>query len=234
MVCYTGHGWAADGRYFLIPHDVKPHQLTATALPAEAFIAGLRSIRARRLLVLLDTCHAEAMASAKGSVPLLPDGFRQEPLPKNLAEELKDVRELSEGEGRAVFTSCLQEQKSWIMGDDSLSIFTHHLIAALKGAGNPPAEKFVMVSDLMKYVSREVEETAREMNQEQNPFVMFETQDFPVALIRGGTRDQDDQGANHQGEGRESRTYNVHSGRDTFFARDVGSIRTGDSTSSDR
>lgn len=78
VVYFSGHGWLeeATGRYYLIPHDVEPSDLAGSALAAEAFTATLRKVRARRLLVFLDCCHAGGMATAKAgaqeAVPLPP------------------------------------------------------------------------------------------------------------------------------------------------------------------
>jgi len=45
----------------------------------------------------------------------------------------------------------------------------------------------VRVSNLMSYLSREVESSAQAIGQEQTPYFDFDqSQDFPVALLRGG------------------------------------------------
>ena len=102
VVFYSGHGWVADGsgKYYLLPHDVEPFDLAGSALPAEAFTAALRQVKAKRLLVFVDSCHAAGMATAKDQPAMkLPSGFTQTSLPKGLVEELK------QGAGRAVFSS---------------------------------------------------------------------------------------------------------------------------------
>ena len=128
LIYFTGHGWLqrpleGGERYYLVPHDVVPHQLTETALPAQAFIEGLRAIRSQQLLVMLDTYHAQGMAEAK-DITVMPTGFSRRTVPEDLVEELGN------GQGRAVFTSCEGSEKSWILPDESLSIFSHHLIEA--------------------------------------------------------------------------------------------------------
>lgn len=68
VVYYSGHGWLEEGSgcYYVIPHDVTPFDPPGSALAAEAFTAALREVRAQRLLVFLDCCHAGGMATAKG------------------------------------------------------------------------------------------------------------------------------------------------------------------------
>jgi hypothetical protein len=184
VIYYSGHGWLdeATGRYYLLPHDVEPFDIAGSALQAEAFAEAIRQIPARRLLVLIDSCHAEGMASAKDEPSLkIPSGFAEAAVPKDLAESLK------EGEGRAVFTSSRGEQRSWVRPDNSLSIYTYHLIEALQGAGNQPGDKAVHVSNLMNYLGKAVPESARKLcHAEQTPFFDTAAEDFSVAVLRGG------------------------------------------------
>jgi len=180
VIYYSGHGWLKkDGRHFLIPHDAVPRTLLSTALSAERFIKSLRQIQSRRLLVILDTCHAEGMATAKK----IPKCFDVHAEPEDLAQKL------SRGSGRAVLTSCRGTESSWILPDQSLSLFTHHLIEALKGSKS--GEQFVSVLSLMHYVAQEVPKRAQELGQQQTPFFKFESEDFPVAWIRGGKEVQE-------------------------------------------
>ncbi len=68
-----------------------------------------------------------------------------------------------------------------------MSIYTYHFLEALQGAGNQPGDKLVKVSHLMNYLSETVPKTVKkEYNKEQTPFFDFATEDFPVALLRGG------------------------------------------------
>ena len=184
IIYYSGHGWIdqTTGEYYLLPHDVKPFNIPASALAATTFIALLREIKVRRLLVFVDSCHAEGMATAKGSSSAgLPPGFVRTALPKHLIDELK------QGEGRAVFTSSRGNQLSWVRPDGTMSIYTYHLIEALQGAGNHPGDTAVRLSNLMNYLSQTVPSTARKLCQaEQTPFFDTATEDFPVAMLRGG------------------------------------------------
>lgn len=184
VVYFSGHGWLDKdaGQYYLIPHDVKPFDIAGSALPALDFTRALRQIPARRLLVFIDSCHAEGMATAKDEPALqLPPGFVQAALPKGIAKDLK------QGEGRAVFTSSRGGQKSWVRPDRTMSIYTYHLIEALQGAGNLPGDVQVRVSNLMSHLGKAVPESARKLcRAEQTPFFDTATEDFPVAILRGG------------------------------------------------
>ncbi len=184
VVYYSGHGWldASAGRYYLIPHDIEPFDLAASALPAETFTATLRQIPARRLLVFVDSCHAAGMATSKDAPAVkLPAGFVPIALPKSLVDDLK------QGQGRAVFTSSSGEQSSWVHPDGTMSIYTYHLLEAFQGAGNQPGDTVVRLSNLMHHLGKAVPESVRRAYQaEQVPFFDTATEDFPVALLRGG------------------------------------------------
>ena len=122
------------------------------------------------------------MATAKETDQLdLPENFSQTALPKNLIEDLK------KGTGRAVFTSSTGYQLSWIRSDQTMSIYTYHLLEALQGGDNKPGDKYVTLSNLMHHVGKTVPQSAQQQGEKQTPiFDLSQTEDFPVALLRGG------------------------------------------------
>jgi len=185
IIYYSGHGWLdqSTDNYYLIPHDVEPVDISNSALSAVDFTNALRQINSQRLLVIIDSCHAEGMAIAKNNQTAikLPPTFVETPLPKSLINELK------QGNGRAIFTSSRGYQKSWVRPDGLMSIYTYHLIEALKGAGNQPGERVVRLSNVMNHLGKAVPENAFKLYQaEQIPFFNTVCEDFPVALLHGG------------------------------------------------
>ncbi|NER97441.1 MAG: caspase family protein [Symploca sp. SIO1B1] len=191
LVYYSGHGWVdkTDDTYYLLQHDVKPSKLTASALSAEVFTNALREIKAERLLVIIDSCHAAGMATSKDTEEIARtdaelfeefEDFQRVAPPKGLISDLK------QGKGRVVFTSCEGEQQSWIQ-DDSISIYTYHFLEALQGAANKPGETEVKVSNLMNHLGTTVPKTARDLyDAEQTPHFDFDTDDFAIAKLWGG------------------------------------------------
>ena len=200
LIYYSGHGFLDNSlgnsqNYYLIPHDTDRADIPDTALPAETFNRALQQIPAQRLLVIIDSCHAQGMASSKDHTEnhteknkhkAIPKGFTQTSLPKTIIDDLTKGKE-KQPSGRVVFTSSTGTQSSWIRSDGKMSIYTYHLLEALQGAGNQPGDKLVKVSHLMNYLSETVPITVqKEYNKEQTPFFDFATEDFPVALLRGG------------------------------------------------
>ena len=182
VVYFSGHGLQdeSSGRYFLLTHDTFPHDLPGSALTAVELTAALRAIHARRLLVVIDSCHAEGMATSKGQ-SLRPPGFQASALPASAVTALK------EGAGRAVFTSSRGAQSSYVRPDGTLSLYTGHFLEALQGAGSRPGERVVRLSNLMHHLSATVPASAASLaNSEQIPFFDLAAEDFAVALLRGG------------------------------------------------
>lgn len=176
---YSGHGIfnLAEQAYYLLPHDFDRHSIHETALFAETLTEKLGAIKAKRLWAIIDSCHAEGMANAKDD---LPADFLPTALPKGVIDILK------QGEGCAVFTSSRGNQNSWVRPDCNLSLYTYHLIEALKGAANLPGDRQVTLSNIMTHLGKTVPESARAIETEQTPFFDTATEDFPVALLCGG------------------------------------------------
>jgi uncharacterized caspase-like protein len=184
LIYYSGHGWVEQttGAYYLIPHDVQPFAVPTSGVAAADFQTVLRAIPARRLLVIMDCCHAAGMATAKDPAPArLPPGFSEHALPKDVTTALR------QGEGRAVLAASRGAQRSWVRPGGDLSLFTHHLLEALRGAASHPDDTVVRVSHLFTHLSQAVPASARDLCQaEQTPFLDAATEDFAVALLAGG------------------------------------------------
>ena len=191
FIYYSGHGGLEDSSYYLIPHDYDPWEddPLATALSAEQLTEGLREIDAQRLLVVIDSCHAAGMATSKDGDIGKAEAKLKKALPglKRAAPSKDLMATLTEGKGRAVFTSSEGEQKSYWLNDESMSIYTYHFLEALQGAGNKVGDTEVKLSDLMGYLDDTVPKTAlKERNAEQKPDFDLKGNNFAIALLRGG------------------------------------------------
>jgi hypothetical protein len=199
VVYFSGHGWrnttAGTPSYYLIPQDVKAQSVSSRALRVEDFAAEIQALQPRRLLVVLDCCHAGGM-EVKDIAPLAA-GFDESAIPAQLfaagaagastAEGAKGLEQLAQGAGRAVLSSSQGDQRSYIRHDRQMSIFTYHLIEALTGHAPPQSGAGeVLVSDVMSHVSRRVPQSAQaEYGQPQVPDY-FVDGNFPIALLLGG------------------------------------------------
>jgi hypothetical protein len=182
ILYYTGHGAynRENKRYYLLPYDVR-QPLLDSMLKAEDMADEIEKVQPRRMLVILDCCHAGGMG-IKGEDLLAESNLLKSAAPP----KARSVVALMQGQGRAVLSSSSATESSYIRGDRSMSIFTYHLIEALSGSGQPEDTTEVLVSDVMGYVSRAVPQSAwREYEVSQTPVYQLSGENFPVALRLG-------------------------------------------------
>lgn len=141
LVYFSGHGLETPD-YYLLPYGYDRADLPGSAIPGALFTEKLRAIPARKLLVLLDCCHAGGQAEAKG----LP-GVKS-PLPPSMAAELE------RGSGRVVIASSRKDELSWV--GKPYSVFTTALLEGLAGYGAFERDGYARILDLALYVGRMV------------------------------------------------------------------------------
>ena len=200
VVYFSGHGGhlRADDRYFLIPSDVRPSDVEGSVLWASEFSERLQEIEAERVLVFIDACHAAGTAAgasaSKEPGPLLSEGFVSSAPPCGLLSNGQSDQggggskgaATGSGKGRVVISSSTRKQRSWIRTDETMSIFTHHLLDALRGDATKLDDHSVWVSTLFHYLQGTVPVTAKtERNVEQAPWMEWDGQDWIVC--RPGT-----------------------------------------------
>ena len=158
-IFFSGHGMRqpdADN-YFILCHDSQAAHMPSTAIPMWGIDMALRKyIRAKRVVVLADACHAGAIAAAgvKGKQP--------NPIHAYLHKLALAKR------GRFFFTACRdcemgREDKRWGGGHGA---FTHFLLEGLKGAADQDGDGVVYPKEIVGYVSTKVE---KETNRNQHP-----------------------------------------------------------------
>lgn len=200
VVYFTGHGLrdvsGGDPIFYLRPYDARQESLRLSALRADDFAAEVQALKPKRLLVLLDCCHAGGMGAKGEEVDI--EGFESIAIPSalfmagakgaSLSKGSKGLEVLAQGSGRAVLSSSQASQSSWMRKEKPpMSIFTYHLIEALTGHAQPQeGASDVLVSDVMSYVSRKVPASAlADWDKPQEPDYQV-SGNFPVALLLGG------------------------------------------------
>ncbi|MEM7333512.1 MAG: caspase family protein [Chloroflexota bacterium] len=196
VIYYSGHGWRnkETDQYYLIPYDIKDmtiNRLHRYVISAEDFSREISAIRAKRLLVVLDCCHAGGMgvksldvtAVEPAAFPLEISGIKEIP---DFEDGAKNVSDLADGEGRAVLNSSTGIQQSYVRNDGKMSLFTYHFIEALTGhAPHADDATVVYVTDVMSWVTHKVKQSAQQQHRDQTP-VMRTTGVFPIAQLLGG------------------------------------------------
>ncbi|MEF8707110.1 MAG: SUMF1/EgtB/PvdO family nonheme iron enzyme, partial [Candidatus Accumulibacter sp. UW27] len=186
ILYFSGHGHVEGGEHYLIPYDLNLRRIRSSAIRAADFADAVAQLRPRRLLVVLDCCHAAGMAIKNAA----PAPFAGTAIPPALfLPEGKSLAAgpLASGAGRAVLSSCLPGERSYLRADGRMSLFTYHLIEALTGHAQPSGgAPEVLVSDLISYLQRQVPQSAlAQHGSPQTPDPRL-TGNFPVALVLGG------------------------------------------------
>jgi len=136
----AGHGTVdAAGNYCMLLHDSDVADLDNTALPWDDFVAALKAIRAKLVMVFADTCHSGSITGQE-SVNTLID-------------------RLNRKAGVVVFTASRGDEASIEREDWGHGAFTKALLEGFSGeADTYPKDEQVSLAELRDYVIPRVEE----------------------------------------------------------------------------
>ena len=151
----AAHGYSIDGRFYLIPFDYQggtdPDALRSRAIGQERLQDWIANrIRARRAVVLLDTCESGALTN--GYLHSRTDGPASEAA----------VGRLHEATGRPVLTAAAAGKPAF-EGYEGHGVFTWALIDALRN-GDRNGNGEIEVSELVAHVQDQVPRIAAKLN----------------------------------------------------------------------
>ncbi|MEK7858985.1 MAG: caspase family protein, partial [Elusimicrobiota bacterium] len=153
---FSGHG-APDpnsSQAYLVPVDGDPNFLAKTAYPVKKLYADLNALKARQVIVALDSCFS----GAGGRSVLAKD-----------ARPLVNKLELGEVPDNVVaLTASDQNQISGALEGQSHGAFTYYLLRGLNGAA-ADASGGVTVKGLYDYLVPKVQDAASRHNRDQTP-----------------------------------------------------------------
>ena len=182
VIFFSGHGARlgdpADPESALLPVECDAQKLGTTSLSEAEFSATVQQFAAQRLLILIDACHSGGAGSFKGrlvgELPAL--GYSE-----------KSLGRLAQGTGRVLIASSRASEKSIVFSNARNSVFTSHLLDALRGRAWTSGDGMIRVFEIFNYVSEMVK---REVPGRQHPiFKAIDLEDnFPVALDRSGVK----------------------------------------------
>ena len=152
---FSGHGAPdpATGETYLVPWDGDPDYLARTAYPVKRLYQRLSALKAREVLVALDTCFSGA-----GGRSVLPKGAR--PLVVKIAAP--------EAGRLTVLTASSGSEISGSLPEQGHGMFTYFLLKSLN-------EGKTDVQDVYRALVPEVQDEARRVNREQTPQLMGAT-----------------------------------------------------------
>jgi hypothetical protein len=117
--------------------DEEALQLGPTRLPLRELRELLASVRARVRLLVVDACRSGVLVRTKGGKPVRP-----------FAIDLEDPQPL---EGQAIISSAASSEPAQEWDTLGGSLFTHHWLAALRGAGDRDGDGRVSLFEAYAY-----------------------------------------------------------------------------------
>lgn len=184
-IFFSGHGarigWGAAATSALVPYDCKLTDVAGTTLGEAELSAAIAAIKAPRVIVVIDACHAAGTATLKSGL-----GKHGE---EGIAEGFDDksLQQLARGTGRVVLASSRATETSLVLRRERNSVFTTAMLSGLKGAATAACDGTIRVFDLFNHVSETVRQS---VPGKQHP--VFKASDleenFPVALALGGAK----------------------------------------------
>jgi hypothetical protein len=144
LVFFSGHGSKKGDEYHLICRNTSAADLHGTAISGAVFARKLNEINCKKMLVLLDCCHAEGIKDG-GQSNIMP--FEENTL---LARE-----------NRVILTACSRDQVSYL--SRPLSVFTYAVIEGLGGKFLRKEDKEVNVLNLAMDVRERVVSLAQQV-----------------------------------------------------------------------
>lgn len=170
VVYFSGHGVLLPD-FYLVPHGFDWNAPEQTGIKGSELIERLEMIAARKLLVLLDCCHAGGIHAVKQPVI-------KAPLPPGLPDMLR------RGAGQVVIASSRRNEVSY--ANAQYSYFTQALLQGLAGHGANTSDGYARIADIAMYVSQSV---AEQSHDRQHPLLHIEGADnFAVAYYAGGAK----------------------------------------------
>lgn len=157
---YSGHG-APDtktGEAYVVPWDGDPQFLQTTAYAVPQLYAALGKLKAKEVLVALDSCFSGA-----GGRSVLPGGAR--PLVTNV-----NIGMPSQG-AMTVFAASSGEEIAGSFDEQGHGMFTYFFLKGLSGAARD-GEGRVTARSLLGYLKPRVQDEARRQNREQSPMLL--------------------------------------------------------------
>lgn len=162
LIYFAGHGTPespdAPENLFLVPYDARSDRIAATGFPMWDIRTALdRFIKARKVVIVADACHAGGVGSEFAKARRGMGGVE----PGRISAGLMKLSHVSDGV--AVLTASgpnqlSQEGPQWGGGH---GVFTHYLLEGLRGSADRGRDGRVSLGELTVYLSEQVRRATR-------------------------------------------------------------------------
>jgi hypothetical protein len=166
VVYFSGHGGytksgSETSKYFLVPYGYNKARRAKTAVSGVEFSEKIKAINTKKLVVILDCCHAGGVTTTKNAG----EKFVPSAVPPPLTE-------LKKGSGRVIIASSRDNEFSYV--GTPYSIFTACLLEALQGKAASAKNGFVRILDIISYLGDEVPARTSDSQHPVNEISNFE------------------------------------------------------------
>jgi len=168
IVYLAGHGTAIDGKYYFLPYELPADSSEAilkVGVSQAEIITALGEVPARRVLILLDSCHSGAVALAMRGL-----------------EEERATKLLSKTAGVHVLAASNYAQAAMELAKLGHGVFTYALLEGLSGKADDNRDNTVIVSELSAFTFKTVRAMSASMGAQQYPTTDMHGEDFPLAI----------------------------------------------------
>ncbi len=192
LLYFSGHGGYDEKDparpFYLLTNGYDPGDLAGTSLRGDVFSAKLDRIgqHAKKLIVLLDSCHAGAVKTKDGTTQVEEAPVKGAGRQRLHADMEQLVHALDRGSGRVIIASSRSDQLSLVDSEAGISVFTRYLVEALEGKNTPSKKTHVSFADLWEHVGLEVPRRSRALGREQTPILNVQDGTFFYLCKRAG------------------------------------------------
>jgi len=157
VIYFAGHGSPespdSGENLFLLPYDVQYDSIAATGFPMWDIETALRRfIKAKRVVVLADACHAGGVGASFDIARRSSRGLR----PNAISAGLHGLTKIAEGVCVITASDASQLSQEGSQWGGGHGVFTHFLLEGLKGNADYSRDGSVTLGELVPYLSEQV------------------------------------------------------------------------------
>ena len=166
---FAGHGSPQSPDHpenlFLLPHDTQYDNISTTAFPMWDIETALkRFIKAKKVIVITDACHAGGVGQAFDIARRNGRGLKA----VHISSSLQNLSTISDGVCIISASDDNQFSQEGLQWGGGHGVFTHFLLEGLKGKADYNKDGLVTLGELIPFIS---EQTRRETRNAQTPTV---------------------------------------------------------------
>ncbi|QDV91079.1 Caspase domain protein [Phycisphaerae bacterium RAS2] len=162
IMSISTHGFEEAGQPYVMPSEGLRAFLSDTAISLTSIERAMRQSKAGNQIIFVDACRSRIATDAKDLPPTMTQAFRDA---------------LAQGNGLAVLASCDVGQVSFEDAAVEHSVFTWHILRALKGEARPDPQGLIRLDAIERYVASEVSAWSRQnASSLQQPWIKGKTE----------------------------------------------------------